>query len=96
MSLTHNYSALGLLLSCESDDTFVCRAFLKCLETEIKILAKMLLDVFERQARSTLLPDGVISSILGQPDDQISFTPMNCKKVVNPDDMSGLQYYTII
>ncbi|KAJ1357646.1 hypothetical protein KIN20_015831 [Parelaphostrongylus tenuis] len=57
-----------------------------------------ILDVLERQARSALIPDSVISTILGQLDVQISYIPMNCKKVVSPDDMKTemIEQYRII
>ncbi|KAJ1356579.1 hypothetical protein KIN20_014310 [Parelaphostrongylus tenuis] len=43
-------------------------------------------EVLERQARSALLPDAVISDILGQLEVKTTYEPLNCQKVFpNPD-----------
>ncbi|KAJ1366883.1 hypothetical protein KIN20_027665 [Parelaphostrongylus tenuis] len=41
-------------------------------------------DVLELQARSALLSDALISSILSQLSARISYTPMNCPMVISP------------
>ncbi|KAJ1371951.1 hypothetical protein KIN20_033999 [Parelaphostrongylus tenuis] len=43
-------------------------------------------DVLERQARSALLPDAVISAILDQFTVQIQYNPMNCPLVTGPEE----------
>ncbi|KAJ1346453.1 hypothetical protein KIN20_001234 [Parelaphostrongylus tenuis] len=53
-----------------------------------RLVMQTVFDILERQARSALLPDGVISTILDQLNAQIRCTPMNCQKVVNADNMN--------
>ncbi|KAJ1347044.1 hypothetical protein KIN20_001989 [Parelaphostrongylus tenuis] len=50
-----------------------------------RLVMQTIFDVLERQARSALLPDTVISTILGHLRVQISYEPMNCQTVVSPD-----------
>ncbi|KAJ1374645.1 hypothetical protein KIN20_037377 [Parelaphostrongylus tenuis] len=50
-----------------------------------RLVMQTIFDVLERQARSALLPDTVISTILGQLRVQISYEPMNCQTVVSPN-----------
>ncbi|KAJ1350514.1 hypothetical protein KIN20_006315 [Parelaphostrongylus tenuis] len=50
------------------------------------LVMQTIFDVLERQARSALLPDAVISAILGQVSVQINYTPMNCELSVTPDE----------
>ncbi|KAJ1368797.1 hypothetical protein KIN20_030122, partial [Parelaphostrongylus tenuis] len=47
-----------------------------------RLVMQTVLDVLERQARSALLPDFVISSILSQLDVKITYEPLPCQKVV--------------
>ncbi|KAJ1368819.1 hypothetical protein KIN20_030151 [Parelaphostrongylus tenuis] len=46
-----------------------------------------IIDVLERQGRSALLPDAVISVILSHLVVDISYTPMNCPMVTGPEEM---------
>ncbi|KAJ1351172.1 hypothetical protein KIN20_007137 [Parelaphostrongylus tenuis] len=46
-------------------------------------------EVLERQARTALLPDAVISAILGQLTVTTSYQPLLCQKVVKPSDEGG-------
>ncbi|KAJ1366241.1 hypothetical protein KIN20_026851 [Parelaphostrongylus tenuis] len=48
-------------------------------------------DVLERQGRGAFLSDGAISSILGQLRVQITYTELNCRMSVKPEDMLGSQ-----
>ncbi|KAJ1349733.1 hypothetical protein KIN20_005372 [Parelaphostrongylus tenuis] len=47
---------------------------------EADVCAKVF-DVLEQQGRSALLPDAIISSILGQLRVQVSYEPLECKGV---------------
>ncbi|KAJ1368909.1 hypothetical protein KIN20_030267 [Parelaphostrongylus tenuis] len=51
-----------------------------------RIVMQTLFDVLERQARSALLPDAIITAILSQLTVQISYKPMDCLMVVKPED----------
>ncbi|KAJ1360176.1 hypothetical protein KIN20_019090 [Parelaphostrongylus tenuis] len=44
------------------------------------------LDVLEQQGRSALLPDAVVSAILGQLNVEISYIPMICPMVTGRED----------
>ncbi|KAJ1366237.1 hypothetical protein KIN20_026846 [Parelaphostrongylus tenuis] len=52
-----------------------------------QLIMQTVFDVFERQARSALLPDAVISTILGQFSVQINYKPLSCQMSVRPEDM---------
>ncbi|KAJ1354289.1 hypothetical protein KIN20_011172 [Parelaphostrongylus tenuis] len=52
-----------------------------------RLVMQTVFDVLESQARSALLPDAVISIILGQLSLTISYRPMSCNMVVSPGDM---------
>ncbi|KAJ1370467.1 hypothetical protein KIN20_032197 [Parelaphostrongylus tenuis] len=52
-----------------------------------RLVMQTLFGVLERQARSALLPDAVITAILGQLNIQISYKPMDCQMVIKPEDM---------
>ncbi|KAJ1362681.1 hypothetical protein KIN20_022330 [Parelaphostrongylus tenuis] len=47
-----------------------------------RLVMQTVFDVLERQARSALLPDSVISGILDQLDIKIAYEPLPCKRVV--------------
>ncbi|KAJ1354526.1 hypothetical protein KIN20_011501 [Parelaphostrongylus tenuis] len=47
----------------------------------------MVFHVLERQARSTLLPDAVISTILGEFNVTINYKSLNCQMSVRPEEM---------
>ncbi|KAJ1374717.1 hypothetical protein KIN20_037468 [Parelaphostrongylus tenuis] len=47
-----------------------------------RLIMQTVFDVLERQGRSALLPDGVISTILDQLNVTISYEPISCQKVV--------------
>ncbi|KAJ1368908.1 hypothetical protein KIN20_030266 [Parelaphostrongylus tenuis] len=49
-----------------------------------RLVMQTVFDVLELQARSALLPEALISSILGQLSARISYTPMNCPMVISP------------
>ncbi|KAJ1372197.1 hypothetical protein KIN20_034290 [Parelaphostrongylus tenuis] len=55
----------------------------------LKLMGKFaqVFDVLENQGRSALLPDAVISNILGQLNVTVSYAPLMCTKVhlVLPD-----------
>ncbi|KAJ1348177.1 hypothetical protein KIN20_003422 [Parelaphostrongylus tenuis] len=44
-----------------------------------RLVMQTVFDVIECQARSALLPDAVISMILGQLTVQVNYTPINCQ-----------------
>ncbi|KAJ1348409.1 hypothetical protein KIN20_003704 [Parelaphostrongylus tenuis] len=48
-----------------------------------RLVMQTVFDILERQARSALLPDPVISTILGQVRVQITYKPLNCELVVS-------------
>ncbi|KAJ1369414.1 hypothetical protein KIN20_030862 [Parelaphostrongylus tenuis] len=52
-----------------------------------RLAMQTIIDVLERQGRSALLPDAVISTILSQLTVDISYTPMNCPMVTDPEEM---------
>ncbi|KAJ1351893.1 hypothetical protein KIN20_008062 [Parelaphostrongylus tenuis] len=67
------------------------------IETFIKVF-----DVLERQGRSALLPDSVISSILNQLEVRITYEPLQCQRIVldimkdlTPEPKMGDQYCII-
>ncbi|KAJ1374185.1 hypothetical protein KIN20_036810 [Parelaphostrongylus tenuis] len=53
-----------------------------------RLVMQTVFDVLERQGRSALLPDAVISAILDQLSVEISYTPMNCPMVTTPEEES--------
>ncbi|KAJ1365420.1 hypothetical protein KIN20_025711 [Parelaphostrongylus tenuis] len=54
-----------------------------------RLVLQTVFDVLESQARNALLPDAIISSILGQLDVNITYTPMMCQTVRNsPAEMA--------
>ncbi|KAJ1353894.1 hypothetical protein KIN20_032388 [Parelaphostrongylus tenuis] len=54
-----------------------------------RLVMQTVFDVLESQARSALLPDALISSILGQLSVQINYNPLRCQLLIRPVDMSG-------
>ncbi|KAJ1361747.1 hypothetical protein KIN20_037235 [Parelaphostrongylus tenuis] len=48
-----------------------------------RLVMQTVFDVLENQARSALLPDAIISSILSQLTVNITYTPMMCQTVRN-------------
>ncbi|KAJ1372150.1 hypothetical protein KIN20_034229 [Parelaphostrongylus tenuis] len=58
----------------------------------MQIIAIHVFDVLERQGRSALLPDAVMSTLLSQLDVTVTYTPLMCPKVhlKIPDDMTML------
>ncbi|KAJ1361749.1 hypothetical protein KIN20_021083 [Parelaphostrongylus tenuis] len=46
-----------------------------------RLVMQTVFDVLERQARSALLPDAVISAILNQLEVKMTYGPMNCPRV---------------
>ncbi|KAJ1369220.1 hypothetical protein KIN20_030630 [Parelaphostrongylus tenuis] len=55
-----------------------------------RLVMQTVFDVLERQGRSALLPDAVISAILGQLNVTISYTPLNCQMSVRPENMLNM------
>ncbi|KAJ1359062.1 hypothetical protein KIN20_017684 [Parelaphostrongylus tenuis] len=51
-----------------------------------RLVMQTVFDVLERQARSALLPDAVISAILDQLTIEIGYNPMNCPLVTGPEE----------
>ncbi|KAJ1366302.1 hypothetical protein KIN20_026931 [Parelaphostrongylus tenuis] len=49
-----------------------------------RLVMQTILEVLERQARSALLPDAVISTVFGQLSVHISNRPLNCPLIVSP------------
>ncbi|KAJ1358825.1 hypothetical protein KIN20_017353 [Parelaphostrongylus tenuis] len=47
---------------------------------------RLVVDVLEQQGRSALLPDAVVSAILGQLNVEVSYIPMSCPLVTGPED----------
>ncbi|KAJ1356439.1 hypothetical protein KIN20_014161 [Parelaphostrongylus tenuis] len=41
----------------------------------------LVFDVLENQARSALLPDAIISTILSQPQVKVTYEPLNCENL---------------
>ncbi|KAJ1350371.1 hypothetical protein KIN20_006148 [Parelaphostrongylus tenuis] len=54
-----------------------------------RLVMQTIIDVLERQGRSALLPDAVISAILSQLTVVTSYTPMNCPMVTSPEENHG-------
>ncbi|KAJ1367127.1 hypothetical protein KIN20_027981 [Parelaphostrongylus tenuis] len=54
-----------------------------------RLVMETIFDVLERQGRSALLPDAVISAILGQLSVTISYKPLSCEMAGGPDQMCG-------
>ncbi|KAJ1350406.1 hypothetical protein KIN20_006191 [Parelaphostrongylus tenuis] len=52
-----------------------------------RLVMQTVFDVLERQARSALLPDAVISAILDQLTVKVVYNPMNCPLVTGPEEM---------
>ncbi|KAJ1370321.1 hypothetical protein KIN20_032018 [Parelaphostrongylus tenuis] len=50
-----------------------------------RLVMQTVFDVLESQARSALLPDGIISSILGQLEVRVNYRPLQCKNVISPE-----------
>ncbi|KAJ1361649.1 hypothetical protein KIN20_020944 [Parelaphostrongylus tenuis] len=48
-----------------------------------RLVMKTVFDVLENQARSSLLPDAVISTIFGQLSVTITYEPLQCQKITN-------------
>ncbi|KAJ1359193.1 hypothetical protein KIN20_017877 [Parelaphostrongylus tenuis] len=66
------------------------------------LVMQTVFDVLERQGRSALLPDSVISSILNQLEVRITYEPLQCQRIVfdiskdlTPDPKMGDQYCII-
>ncbi|KAJ1354260.1 hypothetical protein KIN20_011131 [Parelaphostrongylus tenuis] len=55
-----------------------------------RLVMQTVFDVLERQGRSALLPDFVISSILNQLEAKITYEPLPCQRVVR-DIMKALE-----
>ncbi|KAJ1349616.1 hypothetical protein KIN20_005210 [Parelaphostrongylus tenuis] len=56
-----------------------------------RLVMQTVFDVLERQARSALLPDAVISLILGQLTVKVTYSPMQCQTVLSsPSDMAEI------
>ncbi|KAJ1361975.1 hypothetical protein KIN20_021373 [Parelaphostrongylus tenuis] len=51
-----------------------------------RLVMQTVFDVLERQARNALLPDVVISTILGQLSVKINYMPLNCQMAVRPGE----------
>ncbi|KAJ1350408.1 hypothetical protein KIN20_006193 [Parelaphostrongylus tenuis] len=51
-----------------------------------RLVMQTVFDVLEQQGRSALLPDAVISAILGQLNVEVSYIPMNCPLVTGPEE----------
>ncbi|KAJ1362492.1 hypothetical protein KIN20_022058 [Parelaphostrongylus tenuis] len=51
-----------------------------------RFVMQTVFDVLERQGRSALLPDAVISSILDQLNVTVIYRPINCNMVVSPGE----------
>ncbi|KAJ1369607.1 hypothetical protein KIN20_031096 [Parelaphostrongylus tenuis] len=47
-----------------------------------RLVMQTVFDVLESQARSALLPDAVISTILGQLEVRVRYEPLNCKNLI--------------
>ncbi|KAJ1366268.1 hypothetical protein KIN20_026884 [Parelaphostrongylus tenuis] len=58
-------------------------------------LIRRVFDVLERQGRSALLPDAVISAILGQLSVTISYTPLNCQKSSKPHEQLAVMQQSV-
>ncbi|KAJ1348101.1 hypothetical protein KIN20_003332 [Parelaphostrongylus tenuis] len=52
-----------------------------------RLVRKAVFDVLKSQGRNALLPDAVISAILGQLSVKISYRPLRCDMAVSPQDM---------
>ncbi|KAJ1372181.1 hypothetical protein KIN20_034268 [Parelaphostrongylus tenuis] len=53
-----------------------------------RIVMQTVFDVLEQQGRSALLPDAIISGILGQIGAQINYEPLECKAVAHNAEVS--------
>ncbi|KAJ1365305.1 hypothetical protein KIN20_025568 [Parelaphostrongylus tenuis] len=55
-----------------------------------RLVMQTVIDVLERQGRSALLPDAVISAILGQLSVNITYEPLECEDVaITREEMGG-------
>ncbi|KAJ1365989.1 hypothetical protein KIN20_026498 [Parelaphostrongylus tenuis] len=61
-----------------------------------RLVMQTVFDVLERQGRSALLPDAVISAILGQLTVEVTYNPLNCPMVTKPEVMHNAQRMTEI
>ncbi|KAJ1367126.1 hypothetical protein KIN20_027981 [Parelaphostrongylus tenuis] len=61
-----------------------------------RLVMETIFDVLERQGRSALLPDAVISAILGQLSVTISYKPLSCEMAGGPDQMLNMKTACII
>ncbi|KAJ1368957.1 hypothetical protein KIN20_030324 [Parelaphostrongylus tenuis] len=52
-----------------------------------RLVRQTVFDVLKRQARNALLPDPVISAILGQLRTQINYKPLSCQLIITPEGM---------
>ncbi|KAJ1369193.1 hypothetical protein KIN20_030600 [Parelaphostrongylus tenuis] len=55
-----------------------------------RLVMQTVFDVLERQARSALLPDALISTVLGQLTVDVTYEPMECPAVaITREEMGG-------
>ncbi|KAJ1363235.1 hypothetical protein KIN20_023057 [Parelaphostrongylus tenuis] len=69
--------AFGIAASKDAAQTLVSR-----------LLMQTVFNVVEQQGRNAVLPDEIISSILGQLSVNISYEPLECKKVAVRDELA--------
>ncbi|KAJ1346454.1 hypothetical protein KIN20_001235 [Parelaphostrongylus tenuis] len=63
----------------------------------LRLVMQTVFDVLERQARSALLPDPVISAILSQLEVRVAYEPLECQMVISPEQMPEIiKKYCII
>ncbi|KAJ1347457.1 hypothetical protein KIN20_002513 [Parelaphostrongylus tenuis] len=55
-----------------------------------RLVVQTVFDVLERQARSALLPDALIPTILGELTVENNFTPIDCPMITDPEEMREL------
>ncbi|KAJ1363267.1 hypothetical protein KIN20_023095 [Parelaphostrongylus tenuis] len=55
-----------------------------------RLVMQTVFDVLEQQGRSALLPDAIISSILGQLRIQINYDPLECKGATVDGDLNDI------
>ncbi|KAJ1366265.1 hypothetical protein KIN20_026880 [Parelaphostrongylus tenuis] len=80
------HSAEAFLILLLTTMSTVCGCGVMPADQGNEAITKCVIDVLERQGRSALLPDAVISAILGQLSVTITYTPLNCQMSARPDE----------
>ncbi|KAJ1370240.1 hypothetical protein KIN20_031929 [Parelaphostrongylus tenuis] len=74
-------AALSTQVSGIASDSAGAQGFIK------RLVMQTVFDVLERQGRSALLPDALITGILGQLEVKVTYEPMGCQTALGPTDI---------